>query len=86
MKFEENRSKTAAVTVLPFFRQYGRHDVIVTAKFLKTRTDNSIYILSEIKKKKIEIGREILPKSSGQTLEITKCYYFHDKMAAMTSS
>ena len=47
MKFEENRSKTAAVTVLPFFRQYGRHDVTMTAKFHKTRIDISIYILSE---------------------------------------
>ena len=48
MKFEENQSKTAAVTVLPFFLQYGRHDVIMTAKFHKTRKNISIYILNKI--------------------------------------
>ena len=54
MKFEENRSKTAAVTVLQFFRQYGCHDVIMTAKFLKTRLENLTYILSNIWKKKLK--------------------------------
>ena len=71
------------MTVLPIFLQYGRHAVIKT---LKTRTDISVYILNKIEKKVIEIGRKILPNSSGQTLKLTKCHFFHDKMAAMTSS
>ena len=35
-KFQENQSILEAVTVLPFFRQYGRRDVILPAKSLKT--------------------------------------------------
>ena len=37
IKFRKHRSKAAAVTVLPFFRQYGRRDVILPAKSLKTQ-------------------------------------------------
>ena len=36
-KFRENQSKLEAVTVLSFFRQYGRRDVILPAKSLKTQ-------------------------------------------------
>ena len=42
-KFQENRSKREAVTVPSFFRQYGRHDVILPAKSLKTHIHTTTY-------------------------------------------
>ena len=43
-KFQENWSKTEAVTVPSFFRQYGRHDVTLKTKVLITKTRITRYL------------------------------------------
>ena len=37
LKFWLNQNQAVAVTVPPIFRQYGRRDVILLAKLLKTK-------------------------------------------------
>ena len=49
-KFRENQSKLEAMTVLPFFRQYGRRDVILPAKSLKTEIYITKYLVDYLLK------------------------------------
>ena len=43
-KFKENRKKIETMKRLPFFRQYGHHDVILAAKSLKTHIHTITYL------------------------------------------